>query len=76
MLNSDKNNVDRIPVMIEKLGAIWPMYPSMRLVQLVHYIASIELEDDDDGDLYYAEDNAMIEAMDILLRPDKPCDKT
>lgn len=57
----------RIPVMLDLLRAIWAQDPDMRLCQLISGIASRKGYI---SDLFYVEDNKMIEAMNIWLHPE------
>lgn len=64
----DKNRISRI---LEKLEAVWSLYPDERLMQLLLNILNI-LYDDEVAFLFYVEDDEIEQLIDeVLLNYDK-----
>lgn len=53
-------NIERIPVVLEKIKSVWLQNPDLRLCQLLENVKPDSL-----NDMYYIEDDKLIELLDL-----------
>jgi hypothetical protein len=62
-------DINRIPIILEKLKEAWLYMPDMRLCQMLYMLTREEMKNrSDKNDLFYVEDDIILEALEEYIK--------